>query len=192
MIQVLAASDWRAVAAVIVFTLISLVANWVKKRSEAATGSEPTRDSEADADFEPVELFDERKPNRTSPPRVARPKAPPIVAVPRGRLQPPTAKPKLGRAPTAEWATRVGGTKLPTPVVPHSETVSQRARAKPAHASRPAETRPAAETTLSVNEDAGIPNLYDPKALRRAIIAAELLNPPIALRDPAMTFGYTC
>jgi hypothetical protein len=172
----LAAGDRFSVIAVIVLAVFSMIGNWLKKRAEERAGAGGIR-TQDDDEFEPVELFEERKPIRTPPPRPIRPKPPPVLVTPPTGYHHPTAR-KTPPRPGNEWATRVSGTKVPTPIVPHSESAGQRKEPKRV-------TAPLAETGAAFSPDDRTPDLHDLVTLRRAIIAAEILGPPIALRDPA-------
>lgn len=176
--HILAASDWQTIAAIIVFTLISIVANWVKKRSEAANA--PQRpDSEADEEFEPVELFEEPKP-KYRPAPVARPTAPKVLIAGPRRPE-PSVRPASERVHTTEAQVRISSI-LRTPRVPLASALGTSEKGRP-----PQKTIRSAMPQGDVVE---VPhargqeflNLRSPRTLRQAVIAAELLRPPLALR----------
>lgn len=189
MTSLLAASDWQSLAAIIVFTLISLIANWVKKRSEAAAGPNASKDSDSNDEFEPVELFDEPKPMRKPPP-MARPPAPLIAVLSRGRPQPAPTKKRKATPLTAEPQIRIGNTRQRLSTLHVTENVTRQTPAKTASGLISADRGPAEKTPATAQRTAAIPDFFDARTLRRAIVAAEILNPPIALRDPSQTFGH--
>ncbi|HKQ46975.1 MAG TPA: hypothetical protein VJZ71_02770 [Phycisphaerae bacterium] len=185
--QVLAASDWQTIAAIVVFTVISIVANWVKKRSEANAPSSPAQ-ADADEEFEPVEVFDESRPIRRAPP-IARPTAPPIpVAGPR-RMTPYGERPELIRSRTSEAQDRVNSV-LQMPKVSVAPAIRVAEKARPQKAARVAVPQAAVPEADLVNGK-GILDLHNPRSLRQAVVAAELLKPPMALRGTPDLPGLT-
>lgn len=181
----LAASDWQTIAAIIVFTLISVVANWVKKRGEANAPQRPPH--EADDEFEPVELFEEPRPTHRPTP-VAQPTAIPIPkAVPRRAER--LGKPVSAREHSTEAQVRISSI-LRTPKTP---LVSSRGGKGPPSQNRAQGAAPQrAEAELTAKKGGEIPDFRDAKTLRQAVIAAELLRPPVALREtsdlPGLSF----
>ena len=176
--QLLAASDWQTIVAIIVFTLISIVANWVKKRSEAKAPS-PTQ-ADAGEEFEPVELFEEPKPIRRTI-VVARPSPPPIVTGERRHLSRPAETPASNRSRASEAQDHVYST-LPMPKVSMASAVAlagkARRRQEPDRGTIPEAA--IAEPPKVIYQE--FLNLRNPKSVRQAVIAAELLKPPLALR----------
>lgn len=175
--QLLAASDWQTIAAIVVFTVISIVANWVKKRSEANAPSPAKADG--DEEFEPVELFDEPRPIRRTPP-IARPTAPPILVTGPRRMTPYGERPGLIGSSTSEAQDRVSSV-LQMPKVSVAPAVRVTEKARPQKAARVA-VPPAAVAEADLVSGKGILDLHNPRSLRQAVIAAELLKPPVALR----------
>ncbi len=187
--RVLAASDWQSILAGLVFVLVSLAAGWVKKRSEAAANSNPTRKAEED-EFEPAEIFDESRPVKMTP-RQQKPKRPPIIVVERKPFLARAASPKREKRRAGESQSRVGGTYYHGSKVVQTGTAAKPPIPIQPRMSLAAELGEVAPTVRSSQDGPLIPDLHDATSLRRAIVASEILNPPLALRDPDSTFGHT-
>jgi hypothetical protein len=169
---ILAESDWQTIAAIVVFTLISVIANWVKKRSE--TAQQPRPGTAVDDEFEPVELFEEPRPLPRSAP-VARPTALPKPAKP-PRPREPKGKPVSASEHTQETAVRISS------IV---RTPKESAARPGVRAIQPIKIQRPAPATIEVESSPGVGELLplrNPRNLRQAIIAAEILRPPLALR----------
>ena len=173
---VLAESDWQTVAAIIVFTVISIIANWIKKRSDASTSK---AGAEGDDEFEPVELFEEPKP-LARPTPVARPKLPPKIMV-SPRVAESRGKPRATREHSAEAQVRIssilGRSKVQTAHAPGTSANTTLLKQEESGA-----TLQSHEVELPSGKRFGILDFHNPKSLREAVIASELLGPPIALR----------
>jgi hypothetical protein len=173
----LAESDWQTVVAIVVFSLISIVANWVKKRSDAA-GSKPR--TSGDDEFEPVVLFEEPKPvSRPTP--VARPTTPPIPVAKRGRSE-PRGKSVKASEHTSEAQVRIAS-KLRTPTVPLTHAMQGSAKVSNLRQKKPSAPQQAAEVEDTLKKPLDISDFRNPRTLRQAVVAAELLRPPVALRN---------
>jgi hypothetical protein len=170
-VSILAARDidLSTIIAVIVFAIISIVGNWAKKRGEA---------KQAEAD--------EKKPAAPRPqPRASRPpRAPPAV---RRKAEPIEREPRVPALPEIAKAVRrlaeraAGTSVLDSAPLP---TVSVRAEVpKPLALPRkaPPAVKPSADGARPRRRGLG---RLERASLRRAVILAEVLGPPAALRDP--------
>lgn len=186
MAEVLAASDWQSLVAGLVFVLVSMAAGWLKKRSEA--DSNPSRGQEPEKSV-PAETFDKPKSFESMQQKKGS-KRPPLLVVQRNRSEVLAAPPKRARRLAGEWQTRVAGTTYQSTKVSAFGTTERPGFPKPAQPSLVADSREAVAPDRPFVHGGLFPEMHDPIRLRRAIIAAEILNPPLALRDPDSTFGH--
>lgn len=161
--------DLIGVIVIISFAVLSWLGKWAKNRQKP--DEEPSQQPGHVHEIEPAEVFEDAEPVRPPPrPEFLRPRQLP-VATP---VIPPPPVPIGRRAQPVP----IRAEAKPTPALPGRRARPKRQR--PAHISQP---EPAVPKPISVSLLASIRGLKSRAAMRRAIVMAEILAPPLGLRE---------